>query len=121
MAKKANTPTKRSSSSRGGQSLKSKSSAGRQATQRRPLKKQAAKPVRKSVNKLAAKKMPARSEATATLVNPAIIFNGNCEEAFTFYRSVFGGKFSYVGRFKEMPPQEGEQMSAEDGEKIMHI
>jgi len=57
-----------------------------------------------------------------TTVNIYITFNGNCEEAFTFYKSVFGGEFPYIGRFKEMPPQEGmPPMAAEDGEKIMHV
>ena len=57
-----------------------------------------------------------------TTVNIYLTFNGNCEEAFNFYKSVFGGEFPYVGRFKDMPPQEGgNQMSPEDGEKIMHM
>ena len=57
-----------------------------------------------------------------TTVNIYLTFNGNCEEAFNFYKSVFGGEFPYVGKFKEMPPQEGmKAMSKEDGEKIMHI
>lgn len=57
-----------------------------------------------------------------TTVNVYLTFNGNCLEAFNFYKSVFGGQFPYVGKFKEMPPQEGmKTMSAEDGEKIMHI
>ncbi|MBK9401508.1 MAG: VOC family protein [Bacteroidetes bacterium] len=55
-------------------------------------------------------------------VNTYLTFNGNCLEAFLFYKSVFGGEFPYVGKFNEMPPQEGVQaMSEEDGEKIMHI
>ena len=55
-------------------------------------------------------------------VNVYLTFNGNCLEAFQFYKSVFGGEFPYVGKFNEMPPQEGmKAMSAEDGEKIMHI
>ncbi|WP_026954736.1 VOC family protein [Algoriphagus vanfongensis] len=55
-------------------------------------------------------------------VNIYLTFNGNCEEAFNFYKSVFGGDFTYVGRFNEMPPQEGQPpMSEEDGNKIMHI
>ncbi|MCC7025866.1 MAG: VOC family protein [Saprospiraceae bacterium] len=55
-------------------------------------------------------------------VNIYLTFNGNCLEAFNFYKSVFGGDFPYVGKFNEMPPQEGmPPMSAEDGEKIMHI
>lgn len=51
-------------------------------------------------------------------------FNGNCEEAFDFYKSVFGGEYPYIGRFKDMPAQEGEggnKMSPEDGNKIMHV
>lgn len=53
--------------------------------------------------------------------NTYLTFNGNCEEAFTFYKSVFGGDFNYMGRFNEMPPQEGMTMSEEDGNKIMHV
>lgn len=55
-------------------------------------------------------------------VNVYLTFNGNCEEAFNFYRSVFGGEFPYVGRFNEMPPQEGQPaMTPEEGNRIMHI
>ncbi|MGN6435567.1 MAG: VOC family protein [Agriterribacter sp.] len=55
-------------------------------------------------------------------VNVYLTFNGNCEAAFNFYKSVFGGDFPYIGRFKDMPPgEEGKTMSAEDGEKIMHV
>jgi PhnB protein len=56
------------------------------------------------------------------LVNVYLNFNGNCEEAFLFYKSVLGGEFAYLGRFKDMPPQEGmPAMSAEMGNKIMHV
>lgn len=56
------------------------------------------------------------------VVNVYLTFNGNCQEAFNFYQSVFGGEFPYVGKFKDMPPQEGiPPLSAEMGEKIMHI
>jgi PhnB protein len=55
-------------------------------------------------------------------VNVYLNFNGNCEEAFLFYKSVLGGEFAYIGRFKDMPPQEGmPAMSAEMGNKIMHV
>ena len=55
-------------------------------------------------------------------VNPYLTFNGTCEEAFTFYKSVFGGEFPYLGRFKDMPPMEGcPPVSEADGEKIMHV
>jgi len=57
-----------------------------------------------------------------TLVNVYLTFNGNCEEAFNFYRSVFGGEFTYIGRFKDMPPGEGAKPMAEvDGNRIMHV
>lgn len=55
-------------------------------------------------------------------VNVYLTFNGNCEDAFNFYRSVFGGEFPYIGRFNEMPPQEGmPPMDDEMGKRIMHV
>ena len=56
-----------------------------------------------------------------TAVNPYLTFLGNCEEAFNHYKSIFGGEFSYVGRFGEMPADEKYQMPEEDKNKIMHI
>ena len=57
-----------------------------------------------------------------TTINVYLTFNGNCEEAFNFYKSVFGGDFPYIGRFKDMPSNEGgEKLSAEAGEKVMHV
>ncbi len=38
-----------------------------------------------------------------TTINPYLTFNGNCEEAFNFYKSVFGGEFRHIGKFKDMP------------------
>lgn len=52
-------------------------------------------------------------------INPYLNFNGKTEEAFNFYRSVFGGEFSYLQRFKDTP--QGEKVSEADGEKIMHV
>lgn len=50
---------------------------------------------------------------------PYLNFKGNCEEAFNFYKSIFGGEFTYVGRFKDMP---GEQRpDPKDENKLMHI
>ncbi len=49
--------------------------------------------------------------------NPYLNFPGNCMEAFDFYKSVFGGEFTYVGRFSDMPSSTGE--AAPEG--IMHI
>jgi PhnB protein len=57
-----------------------------------------------------------------TTANVYLTFNGNCEEAFLFYKSVFGGEFPYVGRFKDMPPQEGMPPLPKEMENmIMHI
>lgn len=57
-----------------------------------------------------------------TTINIYLTFNGNCEEAFNFYKSVFGGEFPHVGRFSEMPPQEGmSPIPEEDQNKIMHM
>jgi PhnB protein len=57
-----------------------------------------------------------------TTVNIYLNFNGNCEEAFNFYKSVFGIEFSYFSRFKDMPLPEGmEPLSEIDGKRIMHV
>lgn len=40
------------------------------------------------------------------IINPYINFNGNAEEAFTFYKSVFGGEFESVVRFKDLESPE---------------
>ena len=54
-------------------------------------------------------------------INPYLTFNGNCEEAFNFYKSVFGGEYPYIGRFKDMPPSDGKNCPPEDDNKIMHV
>jgi PhnB protein len=54
----------------------------------------------------------------ATL-NTYLNFNGNTEEAFNFYKSVFGGEFAVVQRYKDSPGCEGMQVG--DQEKLMHI
>ena len=54
-------------------------------------------------------------------INTYLNFNGNCEDAFNFYKSVFGGEFSYIGKFGEMPQGEGYTVPEVDKNKIMHI
>lgn len=55
-------------------------------------------------------------------INPYLVFNGNCEEAFLFYQSVFGSEFPYVGKFKDMPAvAETPALSEDDANKIRHI
>lgn len=53
-------------------------------------------------------------------INPHINFNGNAEEAFTFYKSVFGGEFVKIIRFKDISGPEF-PVSDKEADKIMHI
>ena len=53
-------------------------------------------------------------------INPHINFNGNAEEAFTFYKSVFGGEFSKIIRFKDLANDDF-VVSENEENKIMHI
>lgn len=53
-------------------------------------------------------------------IHPWINFNGNAEEAFTFYKSIFGGEFTKVVRFKDIATDEFPVAEKEEN-KIMHI
>ena len=53
-------------------------------------------------------------------INPYINFNGNAEEAFNFYKSVFGGEFASVVRFKDLESPEF-PVPENDANKIMRI
>jgi PhnB protein len=53
-------------------------------------------------------------------INPHINFNGNAEEAFKFYKSVFGGEFAMIMRFKDLSSPEF-PVAENDANKIMHI
>jgi len=53
-------------------------------------------------------------------INPHINFNGNAEEAFNFYKSIFGGEFTKVIRFKDMASAEF-PVAEHEANKIMHI
>ncbi len=52
-------------------------------------------------------------------INPYLNFKGTTEEAFNFYKSVFGGEFTMLQRFKDTP-QAG-NVTVGEQEKIMHI
>jgi PhnB protein len=56
-----------------------------------------------------------------TTINPYLTFNGNCEEAFNFYKEAFGGEFAFIGRFKDMPPHPEYPVSESEKDKIMHV
>ncbi|RKT00381.1 VOC family protein [Flavobacterium sp. 123] len=53
-------------------------------------------------------------------INPHINFNGNAEEAFTFYKSIFGGEFVNIMRFKDLASAEF-PVAENEANKIMHI
>ena len=53
-------------------------------------------------------------------INPYIHFNGNAEEAFTFYKSVFGGEFARIMRYKDLSSSE-HPVAENDANRIMHI
>lgn len=53
-------------------------------------------------------------------IDPHINFNGNAEEAFNFYKSVFGGEFSKIVRFKDIASEEF-PIPEKEANKLMHI
>lgn len=54
-------------------------------------------------------------------INPYLHYNGNAEEAFAFYKSVFGGDFIAIVRFKDMPTNPDYPISEKEANKLMHI
>lgn len=52
-------------------------------------------------------------------VNPYVYFNGNCEQAFTFYESVFRKEISHMSKYKDVPKPDRDIFQESD-EKIMH-
>lgn len=56
-----------------------------------------------------------------TTVNIYLTFNGNCKEAFDFYKLVFGGDFQYIGTYGDMPLQKDITVSKNEEDKIMHV
>ena len=54
-------------------------------------------------------------------INPHILFKGNTEEAFQFYKSVFGGDFAMITRMKNLPNDPNNPVSENESNKIMNI
>lgn len=55
-------------------------------------------------------------------VNIYLTFNGNCEEAFEFYKSILGGEYLSISRFSDMPPMDDmPPMPEEHQNRIMHV
>ena len=55
-----------------------------------------------------------------TKLHAYLNFNGNCEEAFQFYQTVFGGPLQGIHRFGDMPADPNFSISETDKNKIMH-
>ena len=54
-------------------------------------------------------------------LNHYLNFQGQAEQAFIFYQSVFGGEFSMISRYGDMPPTEGITLSEVDKSLILHV
>jgi PhnB protein len=66
------------------------------------------------------KKLEVKIQKIMALINPHLNYNGNAEEAFNFYKSVFGGEFVKIIRFKDIS-NEDFAVSEKEANKIMHI
>ncbi|MFV0389389.1 MAG: VOC family protein [Pyrinomonadaceae bacterium] len=53
--------------------------------------------------------------------NVYLSFNGTCEEAFEFYKSIFGGKFAAIARYSEMPESDEYFIPAGELSRLMHV
>ncbi|QIO06811.1 VOC family protein [Acinetobacter shaoyimingii] len=54
-------------------------------------------------------------------LNHYLNFQGQAEQAFTFYQNAFAGEVTFLSRYGDLPPQDGVILSEEDKQKIMHI
>ncbi len=54
-------------------------------------------------------------------LNHYLNFQGETEAAFNFYKSVFGGEFSNLTRYGEMPSEQGSTLSETDKNIILHV
>ena len=54
-------------------------------------------------------------------IEPYLIFDGNCEKAFTFYESVFGVKIAAIMRYKDMPTEAKKNVPESDMERVVHV
>jgi PhnB protein len=52
-------------------------------------------------------------------INPYLNFNGDCAAAFDFYKSVFGGEFTNLQRFKDV--HSADEIPAGEGDRVMHV
>ena len=65
--------------------------------------------------------MTTQNEQPTPTLSIYVNFGGNCREAFEFYRSVFGGEFSNVMAFSDMPPSDETPIPDGWQDKVMHV
>ena len=56
-----------------------------------------------------------------TVLNNYLFFSGNCKEAFEFYKSIFGGEFSEINYFRDMPASDDYTISEKYLDQVMHV
>lgn len=54
-------------------------------------------------------------------LNHYLNFQGQTEQAFNFYKSVFGGEFAMISRYGDLPPEEGVTLTEEEKNSILHV
>jgi PhnB protein len=54
-------------------------------------------------------------------INPYLIFNGQCEEAFNLYKKAFGGEFTMFSRFGDIPNDGTALLPQEERNRVMHV
>lgn len=54
-------------------------------------------------------------------INVYLYFQGNCEKAFDFYKSIFGGEYEFIGRYKDLPQEARQNFPYCADEQIMHV
>ena len=54
-------------------------------------------------------------------LNVYLYFKGNCERAFDFYKSIFGGEYEFIGRYKDIPQKARQNFPYCTDEQIMHV
>jgi PhnB protein len=54
-------------------------------------------------------------------INVELYFKGNCKKAFDFYKSIFGGEYDFIGRYKDIPQNARQNFPYCTDEQIMHV
>lgn len=53
-------------------------------------------------------------------INPYLYFDGNCEEAFSYYATVFRKEVSHISKYKDVPEPK-RSIFQESDDKVMHV